>query len=206
MAEVEGLNSNSLYFASLQAANAAAVRQQKTEKAKEADKLNKARKSTFTDALKKADDEQAFSLKGLPPEIQGMSLDEAGIFLRDAVDAAGNELASVINAENLNNFKKAVAQFITFVVENNFEENRKEDPRVLIARKRGQPEPTLPPTAVFSTYNTQRRKINPKITIQVINQKLDEITRDVLKRQSDNLKILSNINEVKGLVVDILNG
>ena len=204
MAEIDGLNGNSLYFASLQAASSAATRNQKTEKAKESANVKKSR---FAEILKKTDEEQTLTAKGLPPEIQGMSIEDAGIFLRDAVDTTGEILKSNINSENLKAFKQAVSQFITFVVENNFEENRKEDPKVLIARRKGLSEPTLPPApGVFSTYNTQRRKINPKITIKVINEKLDEITRDVLKRQSDNLKILSNINEIKGLVVDILNG
>ena len=39
MAEVDGLGNNSLYFASLQAASSAAVRQQKSEKAKETKKI-----------------------------------------------------------------------------------------------------------------------------------------------------------------------
>lgn len=205
MAEIDGIGNNSLYFTSLQAANSAAVRNQKTEKAKEADKLEKARKTSFTDALKKAGESQTFKLNGLPPEIQGMSIDEAGIFLRDAVDAAGDALSNNINAETLANFKKSVAQFITFVVENNFEEYRKDHPLAAKLKRRRLPA-VKAPVNVFGNYNTVTTNIPQQLRIETINRKLDEITRDVLKRQIDNLKILSNIDEVKGLVVDILNG
>lgn len=203
MAEIDGLGNNSLYFASLQAASSAAVRQQKSEKAKETSSTSKSR---FSQILKKADEETVFSTRGLPPEIQGMSMEDAGIFLRDAVDNAGEMLKGNINAENLKAFKDAVSQFITFVVNNNFEEYRKDHPQVAKAKRLHRPEPLKMPVNVFSNYNTTPEKFPQSVRIQVINQKLDEITRDVLKRQSDNLKILSNINEVKGLVVDILNG
>lgn len=204
MAELEGLRNNSYYLSSLQAASSAAVRNQKTEKAKETDKTKKSR---FADILKKTDENEAFSAKGLPPEIQGMNIEEAAVYLMDAVDTTGNSLKNNMTIENLNQFKKTLSQFITFVVDNNFEQHRQEDPRVLIARRRGLPEPMRPPAPpTFSTYNTQTRKIDPKVTIKVINAKLDEITREMLKRQSDNLKILSNIDEIKGLVVDIING
>ncbi|MCQ2596952.1 MAG: YaaR family protein [Treponema sp.] len=203
MAEVEGLGNNSLYFASLQAASSAAVRQNKTEKAKESGNVKKSR---FADILKKTESENVISTKGLPPEIEGMNMEEAGIFLRDAVDAAGENLKNNITAENLKAFKEAVAQFVSFVVENNFEEYRKDHPQVEKAKRLKRPEPLKMPVNVFSNYNITPEKFPQRVRIQVINQKLDEITRDVLKRQSDNLKILSNIDEVKGLVVDILNG
>jgi len=203
MAEVDGLGNNSLYFASLQAANSAAVRQQKAEKAKETSNLKKSR---FAEALKKADEETVFETRGLPEEIRGMSMEDAGIYLRDAVDNAGEMLKGNMNAENLKAFKDAVSQFITFVVNNNFEEYRKDHPQVAKAKRLHRPEPLKMPVNVFSNYNITPEKFPQSVRIQVINQKLDEITRDVLKRQSDNLKILSSINEVKGLVVDILNG
>lgn len=203
MAEVDGLGNNSLYFASLQAASSAAVRQQKSEKAKE---TSSTQKSRFSQILKKAEDETVLSTRGLPPEIQGMSMEDAGIFLRDAVDDAGEMLKENITAENLKAFKQAVSQFITFVVNNNFEEYRKDHPQVAKAKRLRRPEPFKMPVNVFSNYNITPEKFPQNVRIQVINQKLDEITRDVLKRQSDNLKILSSINEVKGLVVDILNG
>lgn len=203
MAEVDGLGNNSLFFASLQAASSAAVRQQKSEKAKETDTVKKSR---FSDILNKTSEESVKSTKNLPPEIENMSMEEAGIYLRDAVDMAGENLKNGINTENLKQFKEAVSQFITFVVDNNFEEYRKDHPQVIKAKKLHRPEPLKVPVNVFSNYNITPERFPQSVLVTTINQKLDEITRDVLKRQSDNLKILNNIDEVRGLVVDILNG
>jgi len=203
MAEVDGLGNNSLYFASLQAASSAAVRQQKTEKAKETGNLKKSR---FADVLKKTDSESLKSTKNLPPEVHNMSMEEAGVFLRDAVDNAGEALKANMTAENLTAFRTAVSQFISFVVDNNYEEYREDHPQVARAKRLRRPEPMKKPVNVFSSYNDTPEKFPQRLRIQVINQKLDEITRDVLKRQKDNLKILSNINELQGLVVDIIDG
>lgn len=202
MAEVDGLGSNSFSLASLLAASSTAARNQKTEKANEAANVKKNR---FSDAIKNANKDQFLKMTGLPPEVQGMDIEEASIFLRDAVDTAGTALSHSLNNENLNNFKKAVSQFISFVVENNYEEYRKDHP-VAAKLKRRQLPAQKPPVNVFGNYNTVPSNIPQQVRIEAINRKLDEIARDVLLRQSDNLKILSSINEVKGLVVDIYNG
>lgn len=201
--ELDGINSNSLLLASLQSASISQMRNQKTEKSKE---TGSAKRTRFSDVLKTSREEEAFSTLGLPPEVQGMSLDEAAVFLRDAVDNAGNALSQQMTLENLSAFKKAVSQFVRFVVENNFEEQRQDDPRVARAKRLHRPEPTLQPVHVFSTYNNQPQKIPQKVLVQVINEKMDQITRDMLQTQSDNLKILKEIDEIKGLVVDLLHG
>ncbi|MCF0241799.1 MAG: DUF327 family protein [Treponema sp.] len=200
--ELDGISGNALYYASLQNAGINQLKNQKTEKTKDTGNI---RKSRFSEALKKKEAETELEAKGLPPEIQNMSLDEAAIYLKDAVDLAGNELSSKLSMENLGKFKKAIRQFLMFVEENNFTANITVDRRVQIARKLNRIEPTNPPVHVFSTYNNVPRTIPPSVTISVINEKLDQITRDMLQTQSDNLKILNNINELKGLVVDLLH-
>ena len=41
--------------------------------------------------------------------------------------------------------------------------------------------------------------------IDLVNKKLDEMTQATLENQIDNLKILAQINEIKGLIVDLIS-
>ena len=122
-----------------------------------------------------------------------MSIEEAAIFLKDRVDIAGEDLAFELNDENIEKFKKSVKQFVSFVVKNNFEVTKK--------NRRG----LVSPIGVFSSYNTQPKPREPRIQIQVINEKLDNFVRETLNNQKDNLKILGQVEEIKGLIVDFLS-
>ncbi|HHW23789.1 MAG TPA: YaaR family protein [Clostridiaceae bacterium] len=41
-------------------------------------------------------------------------------------------------------------------------------------------------------------------TIKIVNEKLEELTREVLKTERDNLVILSKIEDIRGLILDLL--
>lgn len=187
MAEIDSLGSN-FYYAGVQNSQNQALKNQKAEKAE------KTKGSKFTDFMKGAKAEEISSPNGLPPEIQTMSIDEAVIFLRDRVDNAGNALSEELTKENLENFKEAVGQFIKYIVDNNFEVNARKPRRMQI----------VSPTNFFSNYSLPAHPKDPKVQINVINEKLDNLTRDMLSTQMNNLKILAQVNEIKGLVVDLL--
>ncbi len=195
MAEIDSIGNNS-YFAGVQnTLNSTIKKNQKKEE------INKTKKSSFANLLSKKEEiEPEFSVAGLPPEISAMTLDEAAIFLKDAVDNAGNNLSEEVNQENIQNFKKAVSQFILFVVRNNYEVSSKRKKnrmgRDLIVPSR---------TNFFSNYAIPPHVIDPKYQVTVINKKLDELTQATLETQKDNLKILSQINEIKGLIVDLIS-
>ena len=178
MAEIDSLG-NSFYYAGDQ----------------KADKAQKTSKSKFTDFLKTDKAEEDLQTNGLPAEIQTMSVEEAVVFLRDRVDLAGNDLSESSTQENLKKFKEAVGQFIKFIVDNNFEVSSKKNRRPQF----------VSPVGFFSNYNTKPRLKDPKVQINVINEKLDDLTRDMLSNQTSNLKILAQINEIKGLVIDLLS-
>lgn len=195
MAEIDSIGNNS-YFAGVQnTLNSTIKKNQKKEE------INKTKKSSFANLLSKKEEvEPEFSVAGLPQEISAMTLAEAVIFLKDAVDNAGNSLSEEVNQENIQNFKKAVGQFILFVVRNNYEVSSKRKKnrmgRNLIVPSR---------TNFFSNYAIPPHVIDPKYQVTVINKKLDELTQATLETQKDNLKILSQINEIKGLIVDLIS-
>ena len=113
------LNTQSLYFAATQAAS-----QQLSSQIK---KSNKKEKTSFAQTFEKQREVQRLITEGLPPELAGMSDEEAVVFLKDAMDMAGDELKAKQNLAAMENYRKKVGQFMKYVVRNNFEFIRKKD-------------------------------------------------------------------------------
>ena len=195
MAEMDSIEKN-FYFAEVKNTKRNGIN--KNQKKQEIDKT---KKSKFASLLSKQEEvEPSFSVAGLPPEIAAMSLEDAAVYLKDAVDLAGNDLSSEVSQENIKKFKEAVGQFILFVVRNNYEISSKR-------RKNRFGHDLMVPsrTNFFSNYTIPPHVIDPKYQITVINKKLDEMTQATLENQIDNLKILAQINEIKGLIVDLIS-
>ncbi len=194
MSEIDSLNS--MNFAGIQnVAGNQIDKNRKTEKSK------KSGISKFSHLLKEKQTEnnKLYSLE-LPEEIQKMTVDEAAVFLHDAVDEAGNALTESVTKENIEKFKKTVKQFITFVEKNNFEVSTE-----LKTNRRRRPIPNTPHFNYGSyTVPTTYRK---KTSITIINKKLDELTLDLLDRHNanGNFKILAKVNSIKGLIVDLMS-
>lgn len=177
----------STYYGGLQSATSQAAKDQKKEK------INSTGKIKFSELLKsKSENVSESDLVGFPPEIADLSIEDAAVFLKDAVDIAGDKVSENASTENLMDFKKSVQQFVKFVVLNNYE--------VIKKNKRG----LSAPMQYFSTYNTKKRPKDPRVIIPTINQKLDALTRGMLLNQKNNLMLLAQINEIKGLIVDLM--
>ena len=56
----------------------------------------------------------------------------------------------------------------------------------------------------FSNYNTKLRPKDPRVNVELINKNLDNLARSMLQNQKDNLKLLAQIDEIKGLIVDLM--
>ena len=197
MAEIDSLGSNFYYSGVQNAANEAIKRNQKKEEIK---KSEEAKKTGFAKLLKGEEVvEPQFITDGLPPEVRTMTIDDAAVYLADAVGNAGNLFSESRTQENLEEFKTAVSQFIRFVVVNNYEVNLKQKRQRL--GKAGQP----PRMFFFSDYSVPPGKPNPKVSIQIINEKLDALARETLTMQASNLNVLAKVNEIKGLIVDLMS-
>ena len=188
MSEINPLGA-ATYYGGLQNATSQAAKELKKEKAGSASKVK------FTDILKSGNRTQAereAMAAGFPPEIAGMSIEDAAVFLKDAVDKAGNKLSESATTENIMAFRDSVRLFIKYVVDNNYLEHKK--------TRRG----FSTPQQIFSKYNTKLRPKDPRVIMETINQKLDGMVRDTLNLQADNLKILERANEIRGLIVDLM--
>ena len=100
MAGVDPLG-QSLYFQAASAAQQQLSAQKKNE-------TEKTKKTSFKSIFKKAQEETALEAEGLPPEIAGMDMESAVVFLKDNVDTAGELLKNSQTMENFANYKKAV--------------------------------------------------------------------------------------------------
>ena len=198
MAEIDSLGTNYYYSGVQNASNEAIKRNTKKEDVR---KAGSARKLDFGKLLKGQETEEPqFVAEGLPPEVAAMSIDDAAVYLADAVSIAGNNLSEELTKENLEQFKTSVQQFVRFVVANNFEvkSHRKKN-------RLGKDMLVPSRTNFFSNYSLPPHRIDPKYQIQVINEKLDALARETLSNQMNNLKILAQVNEIKGLIVDLMS-
>lgn len=179
MEGIDPLNQG-LFFAASQAASAQNSFQANQSKRKE--KASAARRSAFSSALDKAQEEKTLLEEGLPLEIAGMSEEEAVIFLKDAADIAGDKLRSEMSPQNFADYRQKVSQFMRYIVKNNFS--------VSTHKRRG--------------LNRKGKPFAPQMQIKIINQKLDEMAEWLLSSHRDNLKLLAKVDEINGMLVDLM--
>ncbi len=178
MSGIDSVN-GSLYF------NAAAVasknilqkedsKTQKTSKAKSFNQL-------FDNAT------QNLEFDDYIPEIKGMSIEQASQFLIDSVYSEGELLKQKPVEENLVRFRKAVSNFLKFV------EKQCYDIEV--------------ETGIRKTTGKGIMKVSKQKTytlIKIVDEKLDNLAADILFNQKDQIKLAAKVNEISGLLVDIL--
>ena len=191
MAEIDSLGS-STYFAGVQnSTNEALKRNRKTEESQ------KTKKTKFGDILHSSKEIKGANeyIDGLPSILQTMSIEDGAIYLKDAVDNAGNDLAEEVTTENIANFKQAVQQFLKFMVKNNYEVKSHRPRKVSLVSS----------TTFFSNYSVPPHKKDPRYQINIINEKLAALTAATLEGQKDNIALLAQIDEIKGLLIDLMN-
>jgi len=146
---------------------------QKTQKTKQADGAKGSGKARFTETMKKAFSGAA----ELGPVREYTPSQEALTELMDAVHSAGSDLRDRPFHDEILKYKRAVRNFVHYVVENSFEVER------LQTRRRG------------------KTKIH--VQIQVIDSKLEELAAAILSGQVNQLEKVSKIDEIKGLLIDL---
>ena len=100
--------------------------------------------------------------------------------LFDNINDWGEKLAKANTTENIKNYKIAIKSFINYIVKNNLEIEENISGTNVLKRKR------------FTL-------------VKAIDEKVEQLTLAVLKGQSEQLEILAKIDEIKGLIVDLLS-
>lgn len=139
-------------------------------------------RNVFSDMLKKQNEEEQFSIEGMPPEIAKMGFEEALSFLMDQVTMAGDELKKAPYGDAFPKYRQKIAQFFRFIEKKAY----------------GVEEVQVRRTA---------RNLNPKkkYIIKVVDDKLDQLARDILYNQADQLTMLAKVNEIQGFLVDLIS-
>lgn len=193
MAEIDSLGSNVYYSGVQNATNEALKKNRKAEESKST------KKTKFSDILHKTEKQEPdFSVNGLPPEIESMTMEDATNYLVDAVNLAGNDLSDEITEENIEKFKYAIKNFLLFVAKNNYKVTSKRYKK--FGRKA-----YVSPSGFFSNYEIPPHKINPVYQINVINEKLAALTTATIEGQKSNIYILAQVGEIKGLIIDLID-
>jgi uncharacterized protein len=179
MPGIEAVNDGMYFLASQQIASKQSDSAKKSRDTKEASSV---KKTSFASIFQKSQAEQALINEGLPAEIAGMSVEDASIYLKDQAEIAGDKLKNSPIPENFADYKKKVSALLKYIVKNNFEFNQ----------------------TVKARINRRGKQIYPKYQIQVIEKKLDEMATRFLYGQKDQLEMLKKVDEIHGLIVDLM--
>lgn len=130
------------------------------------------RKKPFSEIL----DESSKAVE-LGPLKELAASEEALTELMDAVHSAGSELTDRPFHEEILAYKRAVRNFVHYVLENAF--------------------------AIEKSQTRRKGKIKTHVQVQVIDRKLEELAAAILSGQTNQLVRVSKIDEIKGLLVDL---
>ena len=131
---------------------------------------------------------------GLGPLVNFPVSEETLNKLKDEVHSTGDTLKNrPFNPENILRYKKAVRNFMHYVVENCYDvEFEAGIPNYLKPSYKG---PRGTPEARYQKRHTK---------IQVIDKKLEDLAADLLSRQMQQLELVARLEEIKGLLIDLL--
>ncbi|MGL4982758.1 MAG: YaaR family protein [Treponemataceae bacterium] len=118
---------------------------------------------------------------GLPAEIAHLPYDDALEILQDTVFLTGDVLKKNQDMESITTYQRAVRNFINFVIKNAYE--------------------------IKEPMSIKRKNSNTQVkysTIKIINEKLDSLATGVLYNQQDQLKLLEKIDEIRGLLINLI--
>jgi len=131
-------------------------------------------RSIFSKVLENAAEEEAGELGPLR-ELEPS--EEALTELMDAVHSAGSDLIDRPFHDEILRYKRAVRDFINYVIDNAF--------------------------TVEKSQTRRRGKTKVHVQVQIIDKKLEELAAAILSGQANQLERVSKIDEIKGLLVDL---
>lgn len=156
----------------------------KSKKKEEAGQKGSVKRSFFS-ALLEEKEHNEVQLEAFPDEVSGLPFDEAVQVLIDSVYSAGDVLKQKPFSDSFVLYKKAVGNFLRFVVSQSYEIEEQEG----IRRK-----------TRAGTFTKKKFSI-----VQVVNQELDRLASDILFNQADQIRMMAKVDEITGLLVDLLS-
>lgn len=127
---------------------------------------------------KKTSDVNSSTFHSQLRKIEGQSLEERIKYLVDKITEQGQKLAKKVDVRELKIYKKLISEFLDEALSN--------------SRK-----------FLKESFVDRRGRYRVYAVIKKINSELDELTKDVLSTEKDNLRILQRIEDIRGLILDI---
>ena len=153
----------------------------KAKKAKPKEELQGSRKSRFSEIL-----ENFAPAAALGPLKKFSPSEEALTELLDAVHSTGSDLKDRPFPDEILRYKKAVRDFVNYVVENSYEVYKDQGIKKKVVIR-----------------GETKWNVGVYHQVRVIDQKLDELAAAILSGQSTQLGRLSKLDEIGGLLVDL---
>ncbi|MDR2629856.1 MAG: YaaR family protein [Spirochaetaceae bacterium] len=128
-----------------------------------------------------------------PAEVPGeySPSDEAVQELLDEVHSSGDDLKKRPFPEEIKRYKRAVRNFLHYVVENGFG----------VERQKGIPNSQK---SGFKGPRESAKDYKAYTVVQVVDQKLEQLAAGILAGQVTQLEILAKVDEITGLLVNLL--
>lgn len=127
---------------------------------------------------KKTSDVTSSAFQSRLRRIEGQNVEERIKYLVNKITEQGEKLGQKVDVRELKIYKKLISEFL---------------------------DETLSNSRKFSkeSFIDRRGRYRVYATIKKINSELDELTKDVLSTEKDNLRILQRIEDIRGLIFDI---
>lgn len=147
-------------------------------------KIKKEKSSFFSDILKSSKTDENSTIRG---EQIGSSSEISREELSELIDEMfdlGKIMSSTQSMKDLLNYKKSVKKFLSFFVRNSME--------------------TRQVTSKSMSFLTRNGGAKQYTTLNIIDTKLENLAAAVLSNHLGNLEILKKVDEIQGLMVDLI--
>ena len=128
---------------------------------------------------RRADESEALlfrrTLTDLSKEMYAARLSE----LKKKIDEQGNLLADKVDVKEFEKYRKLIREFIDEIVSNGYTFSRED---------------------AYASRGRHRYIA----TVKIVDEKLDELGKEVLKEQADKIELLGKIDDIRGLLLDLM--
>ena len=99
--------------------------------------------------------------------------------MKKDIDAQGERLADRVDVKELEKYRRLIREFLDEIVSNGYTFSRED---------------------AYASRGRHRYIA----TVKIVDEKLDELGKEVLKEQADKIEILHKIDDIRGLLLDLM--
>ena len=115
------------------------------------------------------------TLTDLTQEVYAARLQE----LKEKIDEQGSRLSDKVDVREFEKYRKLIREFMDEIVSNGYSFSRED------------------------TYAARGRH-RYLATVKIVDEKLDELGKEVLKEHADTIELISKIDDIRGLLLDMM--